>query len=197
MGNKKVVYLDTETTGLRPGNITQISYIVTKDGVPSKVVNNYFKVDYIEQEASEITGLTPEKLLKLSNGKEFNELAEGIRQDLDGAIIVGHNIRFDMRFISEEMKHSECKEYNPERIVCTMEFMKDIMKMYKNKNEFKAPNLMEVLEFLEIPTDTVQRFARAMFKDSKSEITHHDSRFDSVAVYLISKKIERLGLGFI
>ena len=56
-----VLYFDTETTGLYPGEICQLSYIMQdKGGVSAK--NFYFAVDFVEYGALKVHGLTAEKL---------------------------------------------------------------------------------------------------------------------------------------
>ena len=63
-----IIYLDTETTGLCPGNICQLSYVLqTEKEVKAK--NFYFAVDNVEYGAYSVHGLSPEILYKLSNGR--------------------------------------------------------------------------------------------------------------------------------
>ena len=51
-----VLYFDTETTGLRPGRICQLSYVMrTKESVQAK--NMFFSVGYVEPSAAAV--LTP------------------------------------------------------------------------------------------------------------------------------------------
>ncbi len=52
----KMIFFDTETTGITPGNICQLSYIVVDTGVkPTKTEgkNVFFAVEYVEPEAEE------------------------------------------------------------------------------------------------------------------------------------------------
>ena len=47
------IYFDTETTGLIPGRIIQLSYIIDNDGEVS-AKNFFFAVDYVPEEAVKI-----------------------------------------------------------------------------------------------------------------------------------------------
>ena len=54
-----ILFFDTETTGLMPGRIIQLSYIMqTETDVKAK--NFFFYVDYIEPSAVAVHGFTPE-----------------------------------------------------------------------------------------------------------------------------------------
>jgi len=55
------VFLDTETTGLEPGQIAQISYIISDDDLNiQKAENIYFKVKSMEPKAQSVHGLSIE-----------------------------------------------------------------------------------------------------------------------------------------
>ena len=56
-----ILYFDTETTGLRPGRIIQLAYIIDY-GDTIKAKNFYFNVPYIEPGASMVHGITLEDL---------------------------------------------------------------------------------------------------------------------------------------
>ena len=66
-----ILFFDTETTGLIPGGIIQLSYIMErKNGTTAK--NFFFAVDYIEPSATEVHGFTVEKIYELSGGRTFS-----------------------------------------------------------------------------------------------------------------------------
>ena len=66
--SQSMLFFDTETTGLNPGNICQLSYIIV-DGDNMESNNYFFKVDYVEPGAQRVHGLSVDKLFKLSNNK--------------------------------------------------------------------------------------------------------------------------------
>ena len=55
------IYFDTETTGLTPGRIIELAYILDY-GTRVETKNFFFAVDYVPESASKIHGITTEKL---------------------------------------------------------------------------------------------------------------------------------------
>ena len=97
-----ILFFDTETTGLTPGKIIQLSYILYADG-KVKGKNFFFSVDYIPIESTLIHGFTAEKIRQLSNGLVFGDYADEIYEDFSSAeMIVAHNVAFDVKFLIEE-----------------------------------------------------------------------------------------------
>lgn len=97
----KIVVFDFETTGFSPtaDEPTQLAYAVLNEDL--EVVdkgNFYFKVSKrIPKEVSELTGITNKFLDE--KGIEIDSVVDIIEQIFDGAIAVGHNIRFDLNFL--------------------------------------------------------------------------------------------------
>ena len=80
----RIVFLDTETTGLEPGQICQLSYIVQEGNNLIKRVNQFFKVDYVDLGATKVNGLTKDMLDTLSKGKVFaDRAAEFLKISMD------------------------------------------------------------------------------------------------------------------
>ena len=72
-----ILYLDTETTGLYPGEICQLSYIMQdKDGATAK--NFFFAVKDVEYGAYLVHGFSVQILKELSGGKTFSDHADEI-----------------------------------------------------------------------------------------------------------------------
>lgn len=187
----KKVYIDTETTGLKPGQIAQISYIVEENNCLSKVVNQYFAVDSVDESASKVNGLTAEKLAALSDGVVFKDRSKEILADLKDAIFIAHNSAFDIRFISAEFDRLGIS-YIPDNSFCTMKAMKNIMKLPGRNVCYKYPSLKELMDYSKISESDVHRFTSAVFRTSGYGA--HDSRNDCMAVYLVCKKLEKFGV---
>lgn len=188
----KRVYTDAETTGFEPGQITQLSYIVEENNQVIKRVNQYLKVSYIAPDAARVTGLTIDRLDRLSDGRVFADRAQEFYDDINGSILIGHNIAFDAKFLSAEL--FRCGEsYVADKRFCTMNFLTPMMQLPRKRgNGFKLPKLEEAMAFLEIKTSDTERFAKAIF--GNFPLQAHDSRFDTMAVYLICKKLEKDGM---
>ena len=103
----KLLFFDTETTGVKPGSICQLSYILVDTSTkPQKTIgkNIFFTVDEMEPEAERIHGFSLEKLYELSEGMYFEDLyADFINDFLEADFIIGHNVQFDIKFLKHEL----------------------------------------------------------------------------------------------
>jgi len=187
----RMLFFDTETTGLRPGNICQLSYIIT-NGENIEPHNYFFKVDYIEPGAERIHGLSVRKLATLSNNKTFKDNFNGIREDFETAeLLIGHNISFDLNFMKSEF--SSCgHNYSYNESLCTMRYFTDICKIPKaNGYGYKSPRLEELTRYLGIKDKEIINVTEEIFKCNSG---YHDARFDTVATYLCYMKAFDKGL---
>ncbi len=98
----KYAILDIETTGLSPANekITEIA-IFLHDG--TKITGEYSTLIHPEKKIPyRITQITGISNRMVENAPRFFEVAGKIVEFTEGAIIVGHNVRFDYGFIRQE-----------------------------------------------------------------------------------------------
>ncbi|PJI09015.1 MULTISPECIES: 3'-5' exonuclease [Clostridium] len=191
----KMIFFDTETTGLMPGSICQLSYIlVDTDVKPNKTIgeNFFFSVDYIEPSAEKVHGFSVDDLYKLSSGKSFEDSLENLLPDfLNADIFIGHNVNFDLKFMKHEL--FQCKKpFNPKHIFCTMNYYKGICKILNNHGNYKKPRLEEVVNFLGIDESYINRMSQKYFEEDGN---FHDARFDTTATYLLV--VEGIKQGYI
>ena len=189
---QKILIFDTETTGLNPGNICQLSYIIVDCG-DIKSNNYFFKVDYVEPRAQQVHGLSVKKLIELSNDKSFKDCFFSLKNDFDTAgLLIGHNISFDLKFIISEYKRSGYNfTYNDS--LCTMKHFTNICKISKrNGYGYKWPKLEELTDFLNINNKDIVKDTKNIF--GCENIGYHDARFDTVATYLSYMKGLKQGL---
>lgn len=93
------VSIDVETTGLSPvkNEIVEVAAIRFRDGVPVEKFTSYaFPKRGISAEAREINGITMEMV---SNAPIFSNIAKSFEDFLGNDNIVGHNLKFDLRFL--------------------------------------------------------------------------------------------------
>ncbi len=181
-----LLFLDTETTGLYPGNICQLSYVCqSSKGTIAK--NMFFKVDYVPKEAEMIHGFSVQKLLRLSNGKTFSDRVEEIEKDFSLAdVIIAHNFSFDYSFLREEFLRCG-KVFTYSNSFCSMKSTVSVCKLLrKNGVGYKYPKLSELCSFLNISDRDILRKAQEFFGENCS---YHDARFDTTAVYLAVTKM--------
>ena len=188
----KLLFFDTETTSVRPGNICQLSYITVDTSTkPQQTTgkNFFFTVDNMDPAAEQVHGFSLEKLYELSDGLEFLEQLQEFMSDFfDADCVIGHNVQFDVKFLKHEIDslYSDGMidtTWQPKRTFCTMAFYKDICKIPSIHNSgIKNPKLSEVISFLNITDEQIVNKANELFQGSGN---YHDARFDTAAVYLM------------
>lgn len=182
----KVVILDTETTGVevKSNQIVQLAYLVIIDGQVEAQKNFFFTVDRMDKGAENTHGFSIEKLKSLSDGKRFSHHAREIFEDLDEAMIVCHNLQFDIPFIQNEFERIGVR-IEPPNTFCTMEYYTDILKL-KGKYGYKWPKLTEVLDYYSIEYIDISRKMNIFFGEASQA---HDARWDVIATMEIYNRI--------
>ena len=177
-----ILFFDTETTGLFPGRIIQLSYIMT-DGENTASKNFFFGVSYIEPSATMVHGFTVEKIQKLSGGKTFSCDIDEIYDDfLSADLIVAHNVKFDIGFLIAEFNYQD-RIFRYKESFDTMKAFTPIMKMERaNHKGYKYPKLGEMCEFLDIYPYDITRKSIELF--GSDDVGGHDARYDTTALYL-------------
>lgn len=189
-----ILFFDTETTGLYPGRIIQLSYILA-DGVSLKAKNFFFAVEYIEPSASAVNGFTVEKLAELSQGRTFSWDIDEIYDDFAAAdLIVAHNVAFDVNFLIAEFSYQD-RKFRYKEEFDTMKYFTPKMKLERTSHRgYKYPKLSEVCEFLDVYPYDVTRASGKIF--GETAVAAHDARYDATALYLCfeegGKKFEDL-----
>lgn len=180
-----VIYFDTETTGLKPGHVIQLAYILD-DGKNIRGKNFYFCVPYISEESVAVHGITVEKLKELSGGRTFFEYLEEIDDDFRSAdLTVAHNFPFDFNFMTSEFS-AFSRIFHYKEKFDTMRFFTSYTAIKSNfGGGYKYPKLSELAEFFDIYDYDVSRFSLKVFNGGTSG---HDARFDVSETCLIVKK---------
>ena len=189
-----IIYFDTETTGLTPGRIVQLSYIIENEGKVTPK-NFFFAVEYVPPEVVAVHGFTAEKLAVLSGGKTFSDCIDEIEEDFSKAdYIVAHNVSFDVKFLQAEFSYQD-RIFKYNNVLDTMKYFCPICKLQRTHHKgYKYPKLVELTEFLEIYPYDVSRETINLYGNATS---FHDARCDTVAVYLIAKKGANYGLSLV
>lgn len=181
---RKITF-DTETTGLKPGSICQLSYIICEDGVTSGV-NMYFKVGYIDPGAQRVHGLSVEMLESLSGGAVFGAHTDKISRDfLSCGLWIAHNFTFDFSFLSAEFGRCGMRIAAADSF-CTMKRSAPVLRIPPKwqGSAYKYPNLAELISFFGISGDKIRSCAGEIFNIQVSDLQRHDARFDCAATHL-------------
>ncbi len=176
-----ILYFDTETTGLNPGQICQISYIMQYEN-KTVAKNKYFTVDSMDLGALSVHGLSMDKLKVLSNGARFRDEIEEIASDFESSdMVVSHNTAFDFAFMRTEFLR-ENKIFSCKNEFCSMKNMTPVCKLPRKTGVgYKYPKLSELCEYFKLSETEIMLSARKLFGFVTGA---HDARFDTTAVYL-------------
>ena len=175
-----IIYLDTETSGLRPGQICQLSYVM-QDRENTFAKNFFFTVDSVEYGAYMIHGFSVEKLKSLSKGKRFSDCVDEIKKDFESCdLLVAHNTSFDMMFLRAEFERLNLTLPISNQF-CSMKSTTPICKIKGKREGYKYPKLSELLAHYNIQDFEILKDAERLFGCSCG---YHDARFDTTAVYL-------------
>ena len=128
---KKLIVLDTETTGLeveQGHRIVEVGAVALADRKRTDLhFHSYLNPQRsIDEEAEKVHGLSMERL---SSEPEFSEIAESFLEFVEGSILVIHNAAFDLGFLNAELKRAS-SQYPILEEICDVE---DTLLMARNK----------------------------------------------------------------
>ena len=176
------IYLDTETSDLKPGQIGQLSLIIESEaGLSTR--NYYFSIKSITDGAAQVTGRSVDWYERASGGKKFAEYADEIYNIINNQRIIAHNVKFDESFISMELWRCNKTLTIGDRFD-TMTSFRNITKIPSN-NGYKNPKLQELVNYLNINTDEVAKYAQELFSIETND--YHDAIFDTTSMYIACK----------
>ena len=128
---KKLIVLDTETTGLeveQGHRIIEVGAVTLEDRKRTDLhFHSYLNPQRsIDEEAEKVHGLSMERL---ANEPEFSEIAESFLEFVEGNILVIHNASFDIGFLNAELKRAS-SNYPALEEICEIE---DTLVMARSK----------------------------------------------------------------
>ena len=193
----KILYFDTETTGLSPrggvafgqpylGHICQLTYVM-EEGAETVAKNYFFAVDYVEPGASAVNGLNARLLYTLSGGREFSDDFDAIQADFSQAdVVVAHNLAFDTKFMQAEYERLS-REFIVKRGFCSMKGSADYLRIPSARfaGRYKLPSLAELAQGFGVDEAEVHRVTTELFGNDAGA---HDARYDTVKLMLACRK---------
>ena len=128
---KKLIVLDTETTGLeveQGHRIIEVGAVTLEDRKRTDLhFHSYLNPQRsIDEEAEKVHGLSMERL---ANEPEFSEIAESFLEFVEGNVLVIHNASFDIGFLNAELKRAS-SNYPTLEEICEIE---DTLVMARSK----------------------------------------------------------------
>lgn len=105
MTEKRLIMLDTETTGLKPEaghRVIEIGAVVLENRqITRESFHQYINPEFaVEQGALEVHGISNEFL---QDKPTFDVIVEDFMAFIDGAVLVMHNAPFDVKFLNNEL----------------------------------------------------------------------------------------------
>jgi len=188
----KKIFLDTETSGFKPGQICQLTYTITIDDKVEAAKNFFLACDFIDPGAEKIHGFSVDRLKDLSGGKCFKDIAQEVADDLKDAIFIAHNVKFDINFVRTEIERAGYAFEIADKF-CTMEYFTDILKLKGQYGKHKWPKLEETMQFLGIDSQG-NSFKEGLKKlYGGDDIGFHDARFDVCGLVTVYYKALKMG----
>lgn len=182
--------VDTESNGMKPEQICQLSYIIADNGELT-AKNFFFSVSCMNEYAQKKHGLSKHRLYTLSSGRLFSERFMEFQSDFyDIDLICGHNIGSDTRLLSLCFLDSGCS-FPKIREFDTMRHFDNALHLKSRTGQHKYPNLGELCGYYRIKDEQIQEFCSEMF--GKSALKAHDSRYDTAATCLCIIEGQRRG----
>ena len=189
----KKLFIDTETSGFKPGQIAQLTYTITEDDKVTVAKNFFLACDYIDPGAEKIHGFSVDRLKVLSGGKTFKDIAAEVAEDLKDCIFIAHNAKFDINFVKTEIERAGYAFLIGETF-CTMKYFENIIKLKgKFKGKYKWPKLEETMQFLGIDSES-EGFNKGLKQLYGNDgIAFHDARFDVCGLIMVYYKAMKMG----
>ena len=189
-----IIFFDTETTDLYPGQICQLTYLM-QDRERISAKNFFFSVKEVMPGAQSVHGFSKEKLEELSLGKIFSDNIDEIERDfLSADLVVAHNLSFDGMFMRKEFERVG-KIFKVKEDMCSMKESVSSCKLSRtNGRGYKYPKLSELCDFVGVSERDIILATKQFFNASTS---FHDARFDATALCLAvnfgKEKINKFG----
>ena len=149
MFNIKVIFFDTETSGLDCSrcNIIELALLTVEDGVITETYDEFIDVGVpISRKISDLTGITNEMIK--NEGIDEKSAALDLKQRLTpDTLMIAHNCQFDLQFL-----YSLLKRYFPQEadeIVSSLNWI-DTVSILKDRKEFPH-KLIDAVNYYEVP----------------------------------------------
>jgi len=144
-----IAVLDFEMTGLDPerDRVCEVAIVRGRNGRIESTYQTLVRPNRaMSQSALSVHGITSEML---ADAPEFHEIAKEIKQQLEGAILVCHNVPFDIGFLHREMDLADCPLDPPVTV--------DTLMIARRLFAFPRNNLATVCEGLKVPLNNAHR----------------------------------------
>ena len=168
----KVIYFDTETTGLnfRYDRIIELAMLTVEDGVIKGNYDEFINIGVdLPPKITQITGITDEMLITKGVGEAT--VAEDLKNRLTpGTLMIAHNCQFDLSFVYNLLKRHYPDE--ADEIVSNLNWI-DTVTVLKDRKEFPH-KLIDAVKHYEI-----------------EEVNFHRAIDDTKALYDVTQEMKK------
>jgi DNA polymerase III alpha subunit (gram-positive type) len=168
----KVIYFDTETTGLnfRYDRIIELAMLTVEDGVIKDNYDEFINIGVdLPPKITQITGITDEMLITKGVGEAT--VAEDLKNRLTpGTLMIAHNCQFDLSFVYNLLKRHYPDE--ADEIVSNLNWI-DTVTVLKDRKEFPH-KLIDAVKHYEI-----------------EEVNFHRAIDDTKALYDVTQEMKK------
>lgn len=197
----KMIFFDTETTGLKNSDVViQFSAVIVEDSVITEMINEYcYTNKRINPEATAVHGISNSNLKELSNGQTLGDVMRKYNLYEGNKVWIAHNSKFDKKMVNNTLLNNGDDlidfglEVNSPIMMnsrnnfnyCTMKNLSKLVNNYKryaklidlvktvgSVNNFSIEDIKEYFEY-----------QCKRLKVSNSRTMTHDALFDSFLVY--------------
>lgn len=175
------IILDTETNNIKPGQITQLAYLIVENDKIVKTENYFFTVESLTPEIVELTGKTLATINSLAGGFYFKDSAIEILDDLKRGVIVAHNADYDKSFLEKEFSRVGL-DFDSE-FICTMKQSQAKIRDYYGIQK-RMLSLTDLKNIFNVSDIYIKALLRKHFPDAVN-CTNHDARYDCIVLYLV------------
>lgn len=186
----KFVVVDVETTGFyNSDDVIQIGVLEFDNKF--NILNleqAYFNTDKkISSNITNITGLNNPILKAKSSGLYFEDsIGKFEKYLLSGEyVIVGHNIKFDIRMLNANLERSGFSQIKAKNTICTMSKYKQRMGLKQKNGRIKDPKLGELYNYaIRESGSTKGKLDGIYTRYSGNDALAHDALYDVYMTYM-------------
>lgn len=186
----KTLILDTESNGMRPEQLCQLSYIIAENGSMTGR-NFFFTVTCMNEYAQKKHGFSKQRLFELSRGRSFVDQLDEFRADFEGVdLICGHNVSSDTRMLKLAFSDAGITWTEPRKF-CTMAHFDNAMHLKSKTGAHKPPRLDELCRYFCISQKEIEKYC--VHKFGPNAYRAHDARYDAAATALCIMQAQERG----
>ncbi|MGN0176730.1 MAG: PolC-type DNA polymerase III [Methanobrevibacter sp.] len=193
----KVIFFDTETTGLDcfTCKIIELAMLTIEDGVVIDMYDEFINVsEPISPEIIRLTGITNDMLI--NDGLSEEIVAQDLKERLTAdTLMIAHNCQFDLQFVYSLLKRHFPNEADD--IVSSLDWL-DTVSVLKDRKEFPH-KLIDAVKYYNIPEVNFHRAiddTKALYEVTMAMKSERDDLGEYINIFGFNPKYGVIGKRF-